>query len=143
MTTSLVIRDETLLGQGLEQSDRTTSDQSNQTLTLSFLSERITVETLIRNRICQEVADYNARLSGEYYGLVMPSEAEQTLNGCRLLPDRKIDWQKQYERAIAAFLSNGFIILIDDQQVSELDTEITIRPDTSVTFLKLVPLVGG
>jgi len=27
--------------------------------------------------------------------------------------------------------------------VDELDDEIEIRPDTTVTFLKLVPLVGG
>jgi hypothetical protein len=42
-----------------------------------------------------------------------------------------------------AFYTNGFILLVDDRQVDELDDEIVIRPDTTVTFLKLVPLVGG
>jgi hypothetical protein len=34
-------------------------------------------------------------------------------------------------------------LLVDDRQVDELEEEIEIRPDTTVTFLKLVPLVGG
>ena len=34
-------------------------------------------------------------------------------------------------------------MLVDDRQVDELDEEIEIRPDTTVTFLKLVPLLGG
>jgi hypothetical protein len=42
-----------------------------------------------------------------------------------------------------AFYTNGFILLVDDRQVDELEEEIEIRPHTTVTFLKLVPLVGG
>jgi len=34
-------------------------------------------------------------------------------------------------------------LLVNDRQVDELEDEIEIRPDTTVTFLKLVPLVGG
>jgi len=32
---------------------------------------------------------------------------------------------------------------VDDHQVDCLDTDISLTPETSVTFLKLVPLVGG
>jgi hypothetical protein len=32
---------------------------------------------------------------------------------------------------------------VDDRQVDTLDDEIALRPDTTVSFLKLVPLVGG
>jgi hypothetical protein len=49
----------------------------------------------------------------------------------------------QYQKAIEAFEGNGFIVLVDDYQVQELEDEIALRPETSVTFLKLVPLVGG
>ena len=34
-------------------------------------------------------------------------------------------------------------MLVDDRQVDELDEEITVSGDTSVAFVKLVPLVGG
>ena len=131
MVSTLLVRDETTLG------------QSNYALALSFPSERITVRELIRSRVYQEVKDYNARLSGYFYGLVKPTEAEQTLNGYKLRQSQKIDWEKQYEKATEAFLNNGFILLVDDQQVSTLEEQIEIRSDTSVTFLKLVPLVGG
>jgi hypothetical protein len=56
---------------------------------------------------------------------------------------RKIDPEKQFELALRAFYTNGFILLVDDKQVEELEEEIEVRPDTTVTFLKLVPLVGG
>jgi hypothetical protein len=32
---------------------------------------------------------------------------------------------------------------VDDFQIQGLDDEIALHPETSVTFLKLVPLVGG
>src|SRR5262245_9503709 len=35
------------------------------------------------------------------------------------------------------------LILVDQQQVESLDTWIEVKPETEVTFLKLVALVGG
>jgi hypothetical protein len=49
----------------------------------------------------------------------------------------------QHEKAIDAFEGNSFIVLVDDNQIERLDGEIALHPETSVTFLKLVPLVGG
>ncbi|MGF1602119.1 MAG: hypothetical protein ACFCU8_08870 [Thermosynechococcaceae cyanobacterium] len=112
-------------------------------LILDFLTERVTVRELIRSRVYQEVKDYNTRQPQWFQGLVQPTDAEQTLNGYRLRQPRQIDWGRQFENAIAAFLSNGFIILVDDEQVMDLEEEIMVAPETSVTFLKLVPLVGG
>jgi hypothetical protein len=34
-------------------------------------------------------------------------------------------------------------MVVDDRQVEALEEEIRVRPETQVTFLKLVPLVGG
>ena len=110
---------------------------------IDFLTERITVRELIRSRVYQEVKDYNTQQPEYFRGLVQPTEAEQTLNGYRLRQRRQIDWEEQFEQAIAAFQRNGFIILVNDQQVTELDEEIVLAAETPVTFLKLVPLVGG
>ncbi|MDV3351049.1 hypothetical protein QGP82_20250 [Leptothoe sp. LEGE 181152] len=112
-------------------------------LVLDFLTEQITVRELIRSRVYQEVKDFNAKQPDVFTGLVQPTETEQTLNGYKLRKPRKINWEAQFEKAITAFQSNGFIILVDDEQVTELEDEITIAPETSVTFMKLVPLVGG
>ncbi|MEA5462433.1 hypothetical protein [Leptothoe sp. PORK10 BA2] len=110
---------------------------------LDFLTEKITVRELIRSRVYQEVKDFNTQQPEYFQGLVQPTETEQTLNGYKLRKPRQINWEEQFEKALTAFQSNGFIILVDDEQVVELDEEITITPATSVSFMKLVPLVGG
>ena len=123
--------------------DSNTLGNDGPVFVLDFLTERITVRELIRSRVYQEVKDYNTQQPNHFQGLVQPTDAEQTLNGYKLRKPRQIDWEKQFEMAIAAFQSNGFIILVDDEQVTELDEDITIASETEVTFLKLVPLVGG
>jgi hypothetical protein len=75
--------------------------------------------------------------------LVQPTQAERTLNGYQFNQPRLVDPQAQFKKAIQAFEGNGFIVLVDDRQVNTLEDEIALRPETSVTFLKLVPLVGG
>jgi hypothetical protein len=110
---------------------------------LDFWTEQITVRELIRSRVYQEVKDYNTRRPEYFRSLVQPTDAERTLNGYKLRQPRQIDWEKQLEQATTAFERNGFIVLVDDEQVSDLEQEIEIKPDTTVTFLKLVPLVGG
>jgi hypothetical protein len=110
---------------------------------LGLPANQLSVRELIRARIEQEVAAYNER-QGEYFqGLVQPSAAEQTLNGYRLPRPRRIDPAEQVQRAFDAFGRNGFLLLIDDRQVEQLDDVVILGGQTVVTFLKLVPLVGG
>jgi hypothetical protein len=117
MSTTLKIRDETTFSLG---------GDDDRGFTLDLPEEQITVRELIRARVYQEVHDYNLDQPEYFQGLVQPSDAE-----------------RQFELARRAFYSNGFILLVDDRQVDELEEEIEIKPDTTVTFLKLVPLVGG
>jgi len=123
--------------------DTNTLGDDGPILVLDFLTEQITVRELIRSRVYQEVKDFNTQQTEFFRGLIQPTETEQTLNGYKLRKPRKIKWETQFEKAITAFQSNGFIILVDDEQVTELEDEITIAPETSITFMKLVPLVGG
>lgn len=126
--------------------DETATGSVTHELTLDVLSETITVRELIRSRVYQEVADYNLKRSQQdanFNGLVTPEDAEKTLNGTRTRRARVIDWKAQFEKACEAFSHNGFFILIDDRQAETLDETVTIRHDTKVSFVKLVPLVGG
>ena len=75
--------------------------------------------------------------------LVQPGGTEQTLNGYKFHKPHLIDPQAQFEKAVEAFDGNGFIVLVDDKQSESLDDQVALRPETTVTFLKLVPLVGG
>lgn len=110
---------------------------------LGFPTDQMTIRELIRARVEQEVAVFNERPTEYFQGLIQPTAAEQTLNGYRMPRLHHIDPAEQVQRALAAFERNGFLILVDDQQVEQLDDLVVLQPTTVVTFLKLVPLVGG
>jgi hypothetical protein len=123
--------------------DETTVGERTHTLTLKFLTARVTARELIRRRVYEEVQEFNVSTPEYFRGLVQPAEAERVLNGYKLRHRRKIDWEEQYRRALDAFQTNGFFMLVDDRQVEGLDEEIELKVGTEVSFIKLVPLVGG
>ncbi len=129
--TQLIVRDETTAGEKTGE------------FVMDLLTERITVRELIRSRVYQEVQDYNVKTPEYFRGLVVPADAEKTLNGIKLKKGRQLDWRKQFEVALKAFESNRILILVNERQAENLDEEIVIEPDTKVSFLRLVPLVGG
>lgn len=113
---------------------------------MTFPTEVITVRELIRERVYQEVDDYNRRAERNdavFRGLVEPSDAERTLNGFKPRGGRRIDWKEQFERACAAYESCHVLVLAGDRQTESLDERITLTRGVEVTFLKLVALVGG
>jgi hypothetical protein len=110
---------------------------------LNFSKNHISVRELIEARVREEVENYNAKQPEVFNMLVQPALAERVLNGFKFKEKKRINWREQYEKAIQAFDRNGFIVLVDEIQVESLDQIIEIEPKTSVTFLKLVPLVGG
>lgn len=135
MAVTLTVRDETTTGSVYNE------------VPLEFPSERITVRELIRERVYQEVQDFNLQSREVFRGLVQPTETEIVLNGgkteYRMKKHRQIEWRPQYEKAVEAFTKNGFLILIDNQQAESLDQEFVIRSGTEVSFLRLTLLVGG
>jgi len=123
--------------------DETAAGERTNALKLEFLTARVTARELIRRRVYEEVQEYNLSTPEYFRGLVQPTEAEKVLNGYKLRERRKIDWEEQYARAVEAFERNGFFMLVDDRQVERLDEEIELKVATEVSFIKLVPLVGG
>jgi hypothetical protein len=111
---------------------------------LELSRDTTTIRELIRARVEQEVTRFNARQDdAPFHGLVQPRDAERLLNGFRVPRHRVIDWQEQFERALEAFERNGFLVLVDDRQAESLDDPIVISEVSKVSFVKLVPLVGG
>ena len=123
--------------------DETTSGQKTNTFTIDCLTERLSVRDLIKARIYQEVQDYNLREPEYFRGLVEPSAAERVLNGYKLKARRKIDWEEQFQRALEAFDRNGFFVLVGNRQAESLDEAFEVKVNTEISFVKLVPLVGG
>ncbi len=136
MSVTLTIRDETTAGDVYHERP------------LEFPSERVTVRELIRERVYQEVQDFNRQGDERTFrGLVQPADAERILNGkpteYRLKSHRAIEWKPQFEKALEAFDRNGYFILIDDKQADSLEQEFVIGHGTQVSFVKLTLLVGG
>lgn len=135
MPVTITVRDETPAGKPVHERP------------LEIPTERITVRELIRERVYQEVQDFNrARDAKLFHGLVQPTDAEQVLNGAQVayrVSKRMIDWKQQFDLATHAFQSNGFLILVGDRQAERLDDEFVVTAGTDVAFVKLTPLVGG
>ena len=123
--------------------DESPGGAPTEALTLDFLDERVTARELIRARVYQEVAEFNAARSPVFRGLVQPRDSQRTREGYALRSRRALDWEEQFARALEAFECNGFILLADDRQIESLDEEVLLRHDSAVTFLRLMPLVGG
>jgi len=121
---TLTVRDETTAGDALAE------------LELQLEAEETTVAELIRARVHQEVRAHNASGDARFSGLVAP--AERQLN-----QRRTVDADAQTAVALRAFERGHVLVLVDDRQVEALEQPVTLRPGSTVTFLKLVPLVGG
>jgi hypothetical protein len=92
--------------------------------TLPGLPESLTARELIRLRVREEVARYNAAPAPRFRGLVQPAGAEA-------------------DAAERAFARNGFFMLAGDRQIEDLDDVIPLTGDPEVAFIRLIPLAGG
>jgi hypothetical protein len=131
--TEITVRDETVFRIGRPPIE----------FVLGCPADQMSVRDLIRHRVAHEVAQFNGCPTGYFQGFIQPTSAEETLNGFRVPKSHQIDPDQQFERAVAAFERNGFMVVVDDHQVEHLDDMVVLRPTTVVTFLKLIPLVGG
>ncbi|WP_283138850.1 hypothetical protein [Rhizohabitans arisaemae] len=128
---TVTFRDETAVGKPIEE------------FTVPDLPESISARELVRLRVREEVARYNADPTARFTGLVRPVDAEVELNGYRIGDRRRIDWEKQTDAAERAFRRNGFMLLVGERQIEDLSETIDLTADPVVSFIKLVPLVGG
>src|SRR4051812_6070039 len=96
-------------------SDETTTGPKTPAWALEIFEETVRLDELIRRRIFQEVAESGSGADAE----------ERT------------------RVTLGAYGRNAFVVLVDDRQVTELDEVVHLHAGTKVTFLKLVPLVGG
>ncbi|MEQ7802006.1 hypothetical protein ABDJ41_19580 [Pedobacter sp. ASV1-7] len=128
---TITIKDETFSGKVLQE------------INLEFATDFVTVQDIITSRVIKEVENYNSKLPAYFNGLIEPSDAEKTLNGYKLKPKKIIDAEKQVYVALDAFQRNVFFVLIDNQQSESLEQMVELSKNTTISFIKLTPLVGG
>jgi len=126
---------------------------------LELVEEQITVSELIRRTVEEQVRDLltrrrleapevQAALNQQY--LTTQEVAEQSQAGKvslhapaeRNVPSR-IDTPAEVAKALRAFEAGRFFIFADGRQVEGLDEVLSFEQQASVTFLRLMPLVGG
>ena len=123
--------------------DETTSGGRFEAPMLELEKDHLTVHELIALRVRAEVRRYNNERRGPYYGLVQPSDLETMLNGPAERRFRPIDADRQVEVALKAFREGRFLVLLPDRQVETLEETVILNDGDEVSFLRMVPLVGG
>ncbi len=115
---------------------------------LEFPSESITVRELIRERVYQEVDDFNRILREQAKEpaprmLVAPTETERRLNDHSDGQSVEVDWKRQFEIATDAYERRQILVLVGDRQTESLDETVELTRGVDVIFLRLMLLVGG
>ena len=110
---------------------------------VSFSQTRVTVRDIIVERVRQEALRRNKGGGLKRPALVEPGPVEQLLNPPQPRAVKPVDVERQCEIALQAFKDRGFVLLVDDRHLDSLDDEVELGAESRVTFLRLVPLVGG
>jgi hypothetical protein len=102
---------------------------------------RLAVEEQIRTltaRRALTAAELEQRLSRQY-GAVVPGHAQRE----RRIGVPAPDVDQEVERALEACRARQCLVLIDGKLLDDLNQEIALLPETSVQFLRMMPLAGG
>ena len=110
---------------------------------------RLRLREFITQVVLEEVAAFQDRQAQQRLLRVLTSaeikqgaERGKVAMGGRDL-EQEVDPQATVETALQAFEDGLYFVFVDSQQQLSLDDEVRLRPDSQVTFLRLVPLAGG
>ncbi len=103
----------------------------------------ISVRQLIEVRVRAEVHDYMQGRKHSGYDLFDVDEVEKILNRHGVGQPPQLNVEKQVSRALSGFKANRFFVIVNDRQVTSLDQTVAISDASEVSFMQLVPLVGG
>lgn len=102
--------------------DATPTGRETARLLLDDVPNPVTLRELITHRVREEVARHHAN--------PVPRP-------------RRMDWEKQAAVALESFAHNGFFVFVGDRQVEDLNERLSLAETDEVSFVRLVPLVGG
>ena len=110
---------------------------------LPLSSSVVTARQLIAERVRAECdRRLPAEMASRLLRLDTLSEAEQARYQAVLnAADETVSLQIQ--RALESFETNGFLLLVDETQVEDLEERVQLKSGSVVTFVQLAPLVGG
>ena len=108
--------------------------------------ERMTVRDLIRARIEQEAGEHNAELDRgrQFRGLVYaPPSVTSELNGWagRKREGKPVDAEDMVAFACEAYERGELMVLVDEAQAGELDSDVVLADGGTALFRKSKPLI--
>jgi cytidylate kinase len=112
-------------------------------------TERIHLRDLITRVVLEEVAAFKERQAEQRLLRVLTSReiVEAAAKGKVTMGGRDLDQEVAPQAAVAtalqAFEDHIYYVFVDGQQQQGLDAEVQLKPNSRVTFLRLVPLAGG
>ena len=123
--------------------------------TLSTPPEWDDVETavllrdLVTRIVRQEVSAFRQRQAERRFIQVLTQqevargaqEGKVSMGGTDL--DQHVDTNAAVATALQAFEDGVYLVFVDGQQVSSVDEQVHLKPDSQVTFVRLVALAGG
>lgn len=132
--------------------EKTVGQPMREAYTLHLVSERISAKDIASAHVRAEIERLNdeTRRNREKHDRVASflvgthsHATERRLNPIRKAYKKLLDPETEIETALQGIVDRHVIMLFDDREVEDLDTILTVTQDSTVTFLRLVPLVGG
>ena len=120
---------------------------------LALLNETLTIGELIAHTVEEQIRDLELqrKLDTDHIQQILNrqymTDAEvqaQAQEGAIKMPKvdkRSVEYHIQ--TAQTAFQKGVYVIVIDGVQADALDSMVTLKPTSKITFLRLTPLVGG
>ena len=121
-----------------------------QTIELVVPKLQLTVRELIRLRV------HNEFISAKLYHETASQQARKSARDVDGKADKQFvwmdslgkinfntTWEAEAEKACQNFQNNQFIIIAGGKQLENLDEEFILDQESTVKFIKLLPLVGG
>lgn len=112
-------------------------------------SEPMDLRVLLEHIVRQEVAAFRERQEKRaLLEVLTPEEIAERVARGRIVPGgqdlrQEVDEDAAVEAALQAFQDGIYLVILDGRELRGLDEEITLRPDSAVTFLRLTLLAGG
>ena len=112
-------------------------------------SSQSTLRDLITHVVLQEVEAFKTRQETRRLTQVLaPREIASGAASGRISMggqtlDQAVDPQAAVHNALQAFEDGLYFVTIDGVQGKSLDQPVRVQPGSAVTFIRLVPLVGG
>ena len=131
MALTLLVNDETVRG------------ERTHTARVKLEAAQCSVRQLLEQRIRQEAKRFNLERPVVFRALVRPADADETAQGFRMRRHRDVDADAQIRAALEACASGSLTVHIDGKAVLDIDAPVALNAESQVTFISLMPVVGG